>query len=760
MANDLAPSEPLFFRMLRALGLAGVREETGESVHIAGADFASGNPASSGYPAVNSLSTVAVFPYVKAACDAGANDLASLPLRVAVGKGADSQPVDDHPVLSLLERPSSRISGDHLRRQVTSDLILCGDAYVLCSGRTEPEILLRLHPSRVKIVPMSDGQVSHFEYSGSGLRETYEWDQVLHFRMTSWEDDPSGLYGNGAIRALASDLTADRLASQLAAESAKTGRPTTVFSPSDPADTWTDSQLATMRRVFEAQMKGTGGALFLGGSATMTPLSFSPRDLEYQELRKGVYERVLAVFDCPPTRLGGSSVNFATAAEQSKHWWSGLRSKAAILDGQLTRLARKFPGWEDSDVRVYHDFSGIDALSESRDARVNRVLTWNTLGVELNDAAAYEGFDDLPGIETEEAEEGAVVEVASTDQPMAATALNGAQVASLISILGQVSAGLLNADAAVALIGAAFPTVSEPQARRIVDGANAAPAEPETKSSPSAVTRQAFSEDEQRNREEVWRSFIERVHDPETKKLEQILKKYLRAAGARAAKRAADEIKKAGPTGVTKQNPIDDAALDRILDALTEAKILKKAVYVPMREIFEGAVQEALDSMPPQWSASMSPARIDEAVNAQIGELVRDVQPTTADAVREVVIEGVEEGQTIGEMQRAIMNSRAYSPSRALRIASTEVTRSVNGGAVAAYTEIADAGFPVRYSWLSAKDRHVRDDHRKLDNHPPIAPGEKFKVDGLETAAPGGFGVASQDINCRCTVIPSFDDEE
>ena len=88
------------------------------------------------------------------------------------------------------------------------------------------------------------------------------------------------------------------------------------------------------------------------------------------------------------------------------------------------------------------------------------------------------------------------------------------------------------------------------------------------------------------------------------------------------------------------------------------------------------------------------------------------------------------------------------------------MTRSVNGGAVAAYTEIADAGFPVRYSWLSAKDRHVRDDHRKLDTPPPIAPGEKFKVDGLETAAPGGFGVASQDINCRCTVIPSFDDEE
>lgn len=885
MANELVQGDPLLLRMLRAIGLAGVRQDTGESVHVAGADFASGQPATPGYPVANSLSTVAVFPYVKAAMDAIAADLASLDLKVKIGKGADAEPLEDHPVLDLLNRPSSRISGDHLRRQVACDLVLCGDAYVLVSGRDQPEVLLRLHPGRVKVVPMSDGQVSHFEYNGAGRPERYEWEQVLHFRLTSWEDDPTGMYGNGAIRALANDLTTDKLASELAAASAKTGRPTTVFSPADPSDIWSDQQLKQMRRVFDSQMSGTGGALFLGGAAKMESLQFSPRDLEYKELKKGVVESILAVFDCPPTRLGGSSVNYATAAQQAKHWWSGLQSKATIIDGQFSRLARMFPGYEETDVRVYHDFSSVEALSESRDERVGRVLQWVTMGVPLNDAAAYEGFSDLPGM-NEEPQEGESAEgvegVPGTpaDQPMSATALNGAQVASMIAILGQVSTGLLSSDAAVALIGAAFPTVSEAQARRIISGAQAAPAEPadatrsltrapydsidfkvpkgvvaelkrglawhelglsgdgltpatvtwarrmskgedispekaikmrawlarhksdksgegfspgedgfpspgrvawalwggdaaeswsaklvgqmekadEKKGLEGLIVRELSTEADATPDDLVWRSFIERVHEPHEKKLEDILKKYLVAAGARAARRLKKEIGKDGPSAVTRQ--ASKKTIDAILDELAEAEILKRAVAEPMREMFEDAVQKAFDEMPPEYSATMNPERVDREVNAQIGALVKDYVPYTKEAIADVVLTGIAEGQTIAEMQRAIQQSRAYTPARALRIARTETTRAVNSGTIAGYTELSEAGFDVRYRWLSAKDKVVRDEHRTLDRHPPIKPGEKFKVNGLETASPGGFGVASQDINCRCTVTAELNGED
>jgi|TARA_R100000479_G_scaffold167580_1_gene108069 HK97 family phage portal protein len=974
MANDIARSEPVLLRVLRALGLADVSPETGEAVHVAGADFASGQPATPGYPVVNSLSTVAAFPYVNAAMNAIAADLASLDLRVKLGRGSDAELIEDHPVLSLMERPSSRVSGDHLRRQIASDLVLCGDAYVLVSGRDQPEVLLRLHPARVKVVPMSDGQVSHYEYNGAGRAERYEYEQILHFRMTSWEDDPRGLYGNGAIRALSNDLTTDRLASELAAASAKTGRPTTVFSPSDPTDVWSDSQLKQMRRTFDAQMAGTGGALFLGGSAKMESLQFTPRDLEYKDLKKGVVESILAVFDCPPTRLGGSSVNYATAAQQAKHWWSGLQSKAKILDGQWTRLARMFPGFEDSDLHVFHDFSGVEALQESRDSRVNRVLTWVTMGVPLYDAAAYEGFDDLPGMDAEDEVDETSAPAGDGDQPVSATALNGAQVASLIAILEQVSAGLLNEDAAVALIGAAFPTVPEDEARRIVAGAQplTAPEAPQarglgdlsepvqtglrnrarehneeiddegmaewrktsartlasvfergvgayetnpesvrpsvnspdqwayarvrsflyalkndefrsgkhdqdllpeehpmsTKSKSAPVRRdyesidfkvpkgvvselkrglawhelglsgdglkpatvswarrmangesispdkarkmrawlarhesdkagegfdpgedgypspgrvawalwggdpakswsakivgQMEKEDEKKSfagseaGDIVWKSFIERVHGPSEEKLENVLRRYLLAAGARAAQRLKKEIDRVGPTEVTRQAPKE--LVDAVLDELAEAAILKSAVEAPMREIFEAAVQDTFDQMPPEYSATMAPVRVDRAVNAQIGALVKDWRPYTRAAIADVVETGITEGATIAEMQEAIQRSRAYTPARALRIARTETTRAVNAGTVSAYGELSDAGFEVRYRWLSSRDKATRDNHRALENHPPVRPGEKFRIDGYEADAPGGFGEAEMDVNCRCTLIPHFED--
>ena len=762
MSSDaLVKTEPALLRMLRALGLAGVREDTNEPDHVAGADFANGLPAHRGFAAIDSLATVAVFPIVNAAMNAIASDLSALPLKVSVGKGADARLVDNHPILELLERPSSRVSGVSMRRQLATDLFLTGDAYLSIHGSSAPEFLLRLHPARVKIYPRPDGQVSHFEYSGAGTSKRYEWDQVAHFHLTSWEDDPKGMYGNGAIRALATDLQTDKFAAELAANSARQGRPTTVFSPSGD-DTWSKSQIDLLRSAYERQMKGSGGALFLGGAATMESISYSPRDLEYSKVREGVRENVLAVFDCPPTRLGGSSVNYATAAEQSKHWWSGLRSKSEILNQEFSKIARLFPGWENSDVRVSHDFSGVDALAESRDARVGRVMSWSALGLNLNDAAAFEGFDDLPGNEPDEGAEAPVDGAAPvSDQPMAATALNGAQVSSLISILGQVSGGLLSTDAAVALIGAAFPTVSESQARRIVEGANTPPPAPEpvaaTKSA-SFLTRTASPMD----RALAWDHFIKSAHEPSERAFETALSKYLRSAAARTALRLKKELKKNASPFVPRAGEevaIDESVLAKVLDELHEAELLRRAVAEPMRAAFSEAALAAVKTIPDEWATALAPIRTDPAAVARIGQLVKDVQPYTADAVRDVMAKGLTEGATTAEMQTSLMNSRGYSPARALRISTTEATTAVNAGTLQAYQTIADAGFPLKYEWLSAKDRVVRDEHRTLDAHKPIAPGEKFKVGDHEAAAPGQFGSASMNVNCRCALLPVIDED-
>jgi hypothetical protein len=224
--------------------------------------------------------------------------------------------------------------------------------------------------------------------------------------------------------------------------------------------------------------------LILGGQAQFEKMSFTPREMEFSAVRDFVRSSTLAAFDVPPARVGLPNTNYATALAQSKRYWEGLQGRASLIDAELTRLAKLF----DPSLSVHHDFSAVESLQESRSARLERVQTWAMMGVPLSEAAAYEGFDDLPFTPEDdvEADDQAPVDDAdqaptedtdnepaadSTEEPLAATALNGAQIASLLQILGSVAMGAITFDAALALIGVAFPTIPEDEAVRILQGA-------------------------------------------------------------------------------------------------------------------------------------------------------------------------------------------------------------------------------------------------------------------------------------------------
>ena len=405
--SEIAIRNGWFPRLLRALKLVEVSDD-GQTTHVAGSDFIGTEPASQGYPAINSMSAMSAFPWVRACVEAISSDLTKVPLRVLRGRGRDAEPVEDHPILDLLDRPSSRVPGILLRRQLIVDLVLTGDAYLLIAGKGEPMALLRLHPERVKIIPTQDGQPSEYEFNGGGSTVRYGFDQVLHIRLASWQQTPAMLYGTGAIEALQHDLNTDLAAAKLAAESASTGLPTGIISPTE-GDVWSRQQILRLREGFEKQLKSKSGTVILGAGVDYKQLSQTLRDMEYQNTRLLAREATLASFGVPPSRVGLPNANYATAMAQSRLYWEGLQGKAALIDSELTRLARMFP--DSDDVRVVHDFSEVDALQESRTERVNRVQTWWLMGVDLAEAAALEGFDNLdrrdidPEPEAEEVDE-------------------------------------------------------------------------------------------------------------------------------------------------------------------------------------------------------------------------------------------------------------------------------------------------------------------------------------------------------------------
>ena len=487
--SNLTVKENALVRLLKAVGLVSVNPD-GQIDHDAGADYISDHGFRPQYDSKTALSVLAAFPFPYACVTAISTDLSGVPIRVYRGRGADAEMLDSHPLLDLLDQPSSRISGVQFRRQLYTDLVLVGNAYTLIAGNSQPESLLRLHPSRVTISPLQDGQPDQYHYESGTHPAVYTHEQVLHYRQPSWSDDPTSLWGVGSVQPMHNDLMTEKAQSELAARTAATGQPTGILSPKEEG-IWNKRQIDTLRQAYESQMrKGGSGVLIMGGQAEFQKLAFSPRELEFSSIRDYVRTATMSAFGVVPVRLGIESQNFATANNQLKLYWEGLSGRAALIDAELTRLARMFG---DEDVHVKHDFSGVAVLQESRTDRVKRVLDWTMTGVPLSVAAAYEGFEDLPITEAQdvaaapdapdEAPETAP-ETAPADEPnpeqenenrsepLAATALNGAQISSMLTILQQVAEGLLSVESAVVLMKVSFPTVSEDQARAILAGAS------------------------------------------------------------------------------------------------------------------------------------------------------------------------------------------------------------------------------------------------------------------------------------------------
>ena len=704
MASDLILRDSWFTRVLRAFRVVEVNPD-GDTTHIAGADYASPLPATRTYSALNSMSAMAAFPYVRASVDAISSDITKLPLQVVRGRGKNAEIVEDHPFLDLMDQTSSRQSGLEFRRQMIVDLVLTGDCFAVIGKAGEPAALIRMHPERVKINSTEDGQVSHYEYDSGGSVVHYSYEDVFHVSQTSWTSTPGSLYGSGAIEALNNDLQTDLAASKLAAESAKTGVPQGILSPMDPADVWSKSQVTILREAMERQLKGKSGTLILGSGVQYSQLSQSLRDMEYQTTRELAKRACLAAFGVVPVRVGIEGSNYATSQSQMKLYWENLQSKAMLIAGAYTRVLRQFD--DSADLRVAHDFSGVSALQEDRTAAVNRVNAWWMMGVDLAQAAALEGIDELSTKDIEERPEEA-------DE----------------------------ADEAEEVATQSFTRWL------VVDGKN----------SKDIVSENVKTVE---GRDLIWRGFIQNLHTPGERKIALHMRRYLRAQAARIGQRAIKELGafKSGVVGIQKADAtfsagagfkLDQILADKILDEVYEREQLLNIFRPLYRDIIEDGFKLASQTIDPNLLVSQD--EINQQVNATVGDMINKTMKTTADSVKTLFEKQLTEGATLDEMAANLMQDKAFTPIRAMAIARTETTRLATKATNLSYDKAEESGLKIEKYWISARDGRVRKAHEKLDgDHVPN--GAMFTVNGNSAAGPGEFSDASLNVNCRCTTI-------
>ena len=128
--------------------------------------------------------------------------------------------------------------------------------------------------------------------------------------------------------------------------------------------------------------------------------------------------------------------------------------------------------------------------------------------------------------------------------------------------------------------------------------------------------------------------------------------------------------------------------------------------------------------------------------------------------IRHNLSRGIAQGLSYADISRNIAigmvgdytKMRGGALAKAYRIARTEGHRIQNEATFHAQEKAREKGANVVKQWDSTLDRRTRPHHQQLDGQIREL-DEPFEIAGRKGMYPGGFGIASEDVNCRCALL-------
>ena len=403
MSTSIVKRPNLFIRIYQSLGIVKAFQKlvSNPKAPEHGSSYSSPYGVRQPFSPTVSMSAFAGHAYTHACATRASQDLAELPIKLIRGEGEDSERIDNHPFIDLMNQPNTNDDGFLFREQLLIDLILSGNCYVLIVGSlSNPTSLFRLHPENVEIVTQINRGITGYKYTESGVAVEYPVERVIQCRNASWKSGAGGeLYGTGAIESLAREIDADINAQRLASETSKQGRPDILLSPKDDADIWGAER---RREILDSyrRMTDRGGGMVMSGQVDIKPLNLSPREMEFEAARKMARENISAVIGVPGTILGLPDSNYATARQANLTYWQIQTKRGKKMEIFFSRIAKLY----DDRLHVEFDYSHVEALQDVRTQKLQRIEKHVLIGgMAPSQAYAYEGLHDSPlGIDDEE----------------------------------------------------------------------------------------------------------------------------------------------------------------------------------------------------------------------------------------------------------------------------------------------------------------------------------------------------------------------
>lgn len=450
--------------------------------------------------AINVTAAPESVAWVYAAMDAiGTN--ASMPeLQVMLN---DEQVDDSNEVRVLLDRPAPDVTLEDALYITACQMAVLGNAAwikepaeQMASTITLPEWLSFPDPRSLTRKPGSMGWVQDM---GNGQRRYLPNESVCFFRKPHVYKPMESL---GKLGPLSNTIRSQVESERFNADFFKNGAVLSGFLKT--SGNLTQKQRAELKASFEDRHQGSGKRHRVGifeGGTEWVPNQSTHRDMDFAGLDKLDRDKILAVFRVPPVEISIlDTANYNNAQEQRRIFW--LEVIIPLLKSIIRTINYSLLISSGRPERVTLNTKGIQALQKdmgplaSTAAQLfDRGVPWVTIDQLLELGMDFSEMEELstvsfmsgglfpstdligsalpePSMDDDPAEAPSSEPVAlpgdkgkETADP--ASSLNGAQVQSLMAIIGEVLAGRLPKEAAIQIMVTAF-AMTEEQARRIM----------------------------------------------------------------------------------------------------------------------------------------------------------------------------------------------------------------------------------------------------------------------------------------------------
>lgn len=207
-------------------------------------------------------------------------------------------------------------------RRIYRDLMIFGDGYlyIVPDRRRRPARLKRLAPWTMNVRAKDNGQVTAYVQKDPNNSQAnpveFRPHEILHFRLDNPKDD---LYGMSPLESLKGDIAADLWAATYNRNFFKNGAATgTLIIVKDA----TDAELERNKQWIQEEYVGTDNAhkpVILAGDISIEHSTMSHVEMGFLEGRTQIKQRILAVLDVPPAKIGDmESANRSNSKEQDK----------------------------------------------------------------------------------------------------------------------------------------------------------------------------------------------------------------------------------------------------------------------------------------------------------------------------------------------------------------------------------------------------------------------------------------------------------